>query len=151
MQIFGTDIDEDAITQAREGVYSINDAADVSPKDSASFLQRKGIITVVNREIREMVLFATHNFIKDPPFSHLDMVSCRNVLIYLNRTAQQRVMETFHFALDSGRFLFLGSSESIEGAGDLYSVFNRDLHYFPIPCRRRPLLSGPRFSSIFPL
>ena len=77
-----------------------------------------------------MVLFAVHNFIKDPPFSHLDLVSCRNVLIYLNRMAQQRAMETFHFALDPERYLFLGSSESIEGAGDLYSVFNRDLHIF---------------------
>ena len=130
IQIFGTDIDEDAINQAREGVYSINDAADVSPERLSRFFTKEGDHYVVNREIREMVLFATHNFIKDPPFSHLDMVSCRNVMIYLNRTAQQRVMETFHFALDSERFLFLGSSESIEGAGDLYSVFNRDLHFF---------------------
>jgi two-component system CheB/CheR fusion protein len=130
VQIFGTDIDEDAIILAREGVYSINDAADVSPDRLGRFFTKEGEKYRINPEIREMVLFATHNFIKDPPFSHLDLVSCRNVLIYLNRTAQQRVMETFHFALDAERFLFLGSSESIEGAGDLYSVFNRDHHVF---------------------
>ena len=130
IQIFGTDIDEDAVNQAREGIYSINDAADVSTERLARFFTKEGDHYIVNRQIREMVLFATHNFLKDPPFSHLDLVSCRNVMIYLNRTAQQRVMETFHFALDTERFLFLGSSESIEGASDLYSVFNRDFHFF---------------------
>ncbi len=130
IQIFGTDIDEDAITQAREAIYSINDAADVSPERLNRFFTKEGEHYIVKREIREMVLFATHNFIKDPPFSHLDMVSCRNVMIYLNRTAQQRVMETFHFALDTEKYLFLGSSESIEGASDLFSVYNRDLHFF---------------------
>ena len=130
IQIFGTDIDEDAIGQAREGVYTLNDAADVSAERLSRFFTKEGENYRINSEIREMVLFAVHNFIKDPPFSHLDMVSCRNVLIYLNRMAQQRAMETFHFALDPERFLFLGSSESIEGASDLYSVFNRDLHIF---------------------
>ena len=106
-----------------------------------------------------MMLFATHNFIKDPPFSRLDLVSCRNVLIYLNKTAQQRAMETFHFALKPEGFLFLGSSESIDGAGDLYSVFNRDLHVFQsragaprvypvpdsVPSFRNELLHQPSF------
>ena len=79
IQIFGTDIDEDAITQAREGIYTINDAADVSPDRLNRFFTKEGEHYIVNREIREMVLFATHNFINDPPFSHLDLVSCRNV------------------------------------------------------------------------
>ncbi len=130
IQIFATDIDEDAILQAREGVYTLNDAADVSPERLNRFFLKQGDVYIVRKEIREMVLFATHNFLKDPPFSHLDLVSCRNVLIYLNRTAQERVMETFHFALDPGGYLFLGSSESIEGASDLYSVFQRDQHFF---------------------
>ena len=94
------------------------------------FFTKEGERFLVRKEIREMILFATHNFIKDPPFSRLDLISCRNVLIYLNKSAQQRAMETFHFALRHEGFLFLGSSESIDGAGDLYSVFNRDLRIF---------------------
>jgi PAS domain S-box-containing protein len=77
-----------------------------------------------------MILFAHHNFLKDPPFSRLNLVSCRNVLIYLNSTAQERVIETFHFALQPKGFLFLGTSESVDGASDLYLPFSRDNHIF---------------------
>src|SRR3954451_7588395 len=77
-----------------------------------------------------MILFANHNVIKDPPFSHLDLVSCRNVLIYLNNIAQERVMETFHFAFNPGGYLFIGSSESVEGSNDLYVPVNKDFHVF---------------------
>lgn len=77
-----------------------------------------------------MVLFATHNFLKDPPFSRLNMIACRNALIYLNEQAQERVIETFHFALNPGGFLFLGSSESVDGASDLYSTYNKEAHIF---------------------
>ena len=130
IQIFATDIDEAAIAVAREGLYTINDAADVSPERLRRFFNKEGDGYRVSQEIRQMVLFANHNFLKDPPFSRLDMVSCRNVLIYLNHVAQERVMETFHFALKPGGFLFLGSSESVDGAGDLYAVFNRENHIF---------------------
>ena len=77
-----------------------------------------------------MVIFANHNFLKDPPFSHLDLVTCRNVLIYLNSMAQERVMETFHFSLKPRGYLFLGSAESVEGAGDLFTNFDREHHIF---------------------
>jgi two-component system CheB/CheR fusion protein len=130
IQIFATDIDEAAIAHAREGLYTINEAADVSPDRLRRFFNKEGDGYRIRREIREMILFANHNFIKDPPFSHLHLISCRNVLIYLNPTAQERVMETFHFALDPGSYLFLGSSESTDGAGDLYSTFNREHHIF---------------------
>jgi len=130
IQIFATDIDEAAITHGREGYYTINDAADVSPERLRRFFTREGEGYRIRREIREMILFANHNFIKDPPFSHLDIVSCRNVLIYLNRGAQERVMETFHFSLNSGGFLFLGSSESADSVVDLYSIFSREYHIF---------------------
>ena len=130
LQIFATDIDESAIAIAREGLYTINDAADVSPARLARFFNKEGDEYRIRREIREMILFANHNFLKDPPFSRLNLVACRNVLIYLNHTAQERVMETFHFALNPGGFLFLGSSESIEGANDLYATFNRENHIF---------------------
>lgn len=130
VQIFATDIDETAIAIAREGYYTINDAADVSPEQLRRFFNKEGDGFRIRREIREMILFASHNFLKDPPFSHLDMVSCRNVLIYLNHTAQERIMETFHFALRPGGYLFLGLSESAESASDLYTTFNREVHIF---------------------
>ena len=130
VQIFATDIDEASIAHARDGLYSLNDAADVSPERLRRFFNKEEGGYRIRREIRETVMFAHHNFLKDPPFSHLDMVTCRNVMIYLNRVAQERVMETFHFALNQAGFLFLGSSESVDGANDLYTVYNRNQHIF---------------------
>jgi two-component system CheB/CheR fusion protein len=130
IQIFATDIDEEAIAQAREGLYTINDAADVSPERLRRFFNKEGDEYRIRRELREMILFAHHNFIKDPPFSHLDLVTCRNVLIYLNRLAQERVMETFHFALNTGGYLFLGTSESVDSSDNLFDIVNRDHHIF---------------------
>ncbi|MGI4869666.1 MAG: CheR family methyltransferase [Janthinobacterium lividum] len=130
VQIFATDIDEAAIATAREGLYTLNDAADVSPERLLRFFTKEGDNYRVQRELREMVLFANHNFLKDPPFSRLDLVSCRNVLIYLNHTAQERVMETFHFALKPAGFLFLGSAESVDGASDLYATVSRENHLY---------------------
>ena len=107
VQIFATDIDEAAITHAREGLYSINDLADVSPERLRRFFNKEGEAYRIRREVRETVMFATHNFLKDPPFSHLNLISCRNVLIYLNNVAQERVAETFHFALNPVGSCFL--------------------------------------------
>lgn len=130
VQIFATDIDESAIAQARDGLYNINELADVSPERLRRFFLKEGDEYRIRREVRETVMFAIHNFLKDPPFSHLDMISCRNVMIYLNNIAQERVAESFHFALNPGGFLFLGCSESVDGATDLYSNFNRENHIF---------------------
>lgn len=130
VQIFATDIDEAAIAHAREGLYSINDLADVSPERLRRFFLKEGDAYRIRREVRETVMFAIHNFLKDPPFSHLDLISCRNVMIYLNHVAQERVTETFHFALNPGGYLFLGSSESVDGATDLYASYNRENHIF---------------------
>jgi chemotaxis methyl-accepting protein methylase len=130
IQIFATDIDELAITEAREGLYSINDLADVSPERLRRFFIKEGDDYRIRREVRETIMFANHNFLKDPPFSHLDLVSCRNVMIYLNNAAQERVAETFHFALNPGGFLFLGTSESVDGATDLYAIYNKENHLF---------------------
>ncbi len=143
VHIFATDLDEAAISAAREGLYTLNDAADVSAERLQRFFKKEGDRYRVIREIREMILFANHNFLKDPPFSRLDLVSCRNVLIYLNATAQERVMETFHFALKPGGFLFLGSAESVDGASDLYATMSREnriyqarqtsIRHYPVP------------------
>jgi len=130
IQIFATDIDESAIDVAREGLYTINDAADVSPERLRRFFNKEGDAYRVRREIREMILFAMHNFIKDPPFSHLDLISCRNVMIYLNQVAQERVIKTFHFALNPGGFLFMGTSETMDRASDLFALFNHDAHIY---------------------
>ncbi|TRW23659.1 PAS domain S-box protein [Flavobacterium zepuense] len=130
VQIFATDIDEAAITHARDGLYSLNDSADVSPERLKRFFTKEGDSFRIRREIRETIMFAAHNVLKDPPFSHLDMVSCRNLMIYLNQVAQERVTETFHFALNPGGFLFLGTSESVDNTSDLYSTYNRENHVF---------------------
>jgi two-component system CheB/CheR fusion protein len=126
IQVFATDIDEDAIATAREGFYTINDAADVPPERLRNHFLREAEGYRVRREIRDLVLFAVHNIIKDPPFAHLDLATCRNLLIYLNRAAQRRVMDVLHFALNPGGYLMLGASESVDGAGDLYSVVDKD-------------------------
>jgi two-component system CheB/CheR fusion protein len=130
VQVFATDIDEQAIASARDGYYTLNDAADVSPERLRHFFTKEADGYRVRRELREMVLFAHHNVIKDPPFSHLDMATCRNLLIYFNRTAQDRVMELFHFALNPGGYLFLGNSESINGAADFYLAVDKEHHIY---------------------
>lgn len=120
-QVFASDLDDRAVGIAREGAYTLNDAADVSPPRLRRFFSQEGERYRVRKDLREHVLFARHNVLKDPPFSHVDLVCCRNLLIYLNRTAQQRFFEVAHFALNPGGFLFLGSSESIDGAGRLFA------------------------------
>ncbi|HKE84187.1 MAG TPA: CheR family methyltransferase [Vicinamibacterales bacterium] len=130
LQVFATDIDEAAVAIAREGLYTLNDAADVSPERLRRFFTKEGERYRVRKEIREIVLFAHHNLIKDPPFSHLDLVSCRNLLIYLNRAAQNRVIEVLHFAVNPNGYLLLGSSESVDGAGDLFAIVDKSTHLF---------------------
>ena len=130
VQIFATDIDEDAIATAREGLYTLNDAADVSADRLSRFFTKEGEEYRIRREIREMILFANQNVLKDPPFSKLDLVTCRNLLIYLNSVAQERVMETFHFALNPGGYLLLGLSETVDGSGDLYTTVSREHHLY---------------------
>jgi two-component system CheB/CheR fusion protein len=130
VQVFATDIDEHAIAMAREGFYTEADAADISPERLRRFFIRETNGYRVRRELREMVLFAHHNLIKDPPFSHLDLISCRNLLIYLNRAAQERVMQVFHFALNAGGFLFLGTSESVDGSTELFLTVDKDAHIY---------------------
>ncbi len=128
VQIFATDIDEQAIATAREGLYTLNDAVDVSPERLRQFFTKEGERYRIRRELRELVLFANHNIIKDPPFSHLDLVSCRNLLIYFNGAAQQRVLDVVHFALKPGGYLFLGGAEALERVGDLFLVANKEAH-----------------------
>ncbi len=130
VQVFATDLDERAIATARDGLYTEADVADISEERLARFFHRSRDGYRITRELREMVLFAHHNLLKDPPFSHLDLISCRNLLIYLNRSIQERVVETFHFALRPGGFLFLGTSESPDGANDLFLRLDGAAHVY---------------------
>ncbi|HKY27001.1 MAG TPA: chemotaxis protein CheB [Pyrinomonadaceae bacterium] len=142
LQLFATDLDQDAIQIAREGYYKDAEMADVSPERLRMFFTREADAYRVRRELRDSILFAVHNVIKDPPFSHLDLVSCRNLLIYLNRTAQNRVLEVLHFALNPSAYLLLGASESIDGVSDLFSVVDKQHHLFrsrPVPTRAFPV------------
>jgi two-component system CheB/CheR fusion protein len=114
VQIFATDIDEESLIEARAGVYPLSIETDVSRLRLERFFVRQGDSYRISQQLREMVLFSPHNVLRDPPFSRLDLVSSRNMLIYLNRDAQERVLATFHFALRPDGFLFLGSSESAD-------------------------------------
>ena len=120
VQVFATDIDERAIAIGRTGLYSEGIANDVSPSRLRRFFHQEDDRYRVVKPIRESVLFAVHNMLRDPPFSRLDLVSCRNFLIYLDGDAQKAVFETARFALTSRGHLFLGSSESADGASDLF-------------------------------
>jgi two-component system CheB/CheR fusion protein len=122
IQIFATDLDEEAIHIARAGAYPEAIAADVSEERLRRFFLKDHRGYRVRREIRERILFSVHDLLKDPPFSHLQLVSCRNLLIYLNRDAQQRAFELFDFALCSTGLLFLGMSEIVDVANQAFSV-----------------------------
>jgi two-component system, chemotaxis family, CheB/CheR fusion protein len=145
-QVFATDLDEGAIADARDGFYTDADVADVAPERMRRFFSREPGGYRVRRELREGVLFAHHNVLKDPPFSHLDLVCCRNLLIYLNRPAQERLVHTFHFALRPGGYLFLGASESPDGGGDLFATVDKTAHIYQgrtvLPARPVPPLSA---------
>jgi two-component system CheB/CheR fusion protein len=114
VQVFATDIDDDAIAYARQGCYPSSVVTDIAPGRVTRFLVRDDNFFRVAKPLRESVLFARHNVLQDPPFSRLDLITCRNLLIYLNRDVQAHVLEMFHFALRPGGFLFLGSSESAD-------------------------------------
>ncbi len=117
IQIFATDIDEKGHAWGREALYPASAVAEIPPERLQRYFTQEAGGYRVRKPLRERVLFAVHNVLRDPPFSRLDLVSCRNLLIYLQPEAQQRVMETFHYALRPGGLLFLGASESAGGDG----------------------------------
>ncbi len=121
IQIFATDIDADAIEFARGTIYPDSIAADVSVERLKHFFIKEDNAFKIKKQIREMVIFATQNLIKDPAFSKLDLVSCRNVLIYMDTTLQKRILPLFHYTLNQNGYLYLGTSESIGGFFDYFS------------------------------
>jgi len=121
LQIFATDIDRDAIDKARVGVYPENIAVDVSPERLARFFTKEATGYRVKSEIRETVIFAQHSLISDPPFTKLDILSCRNLLIYLAPEMQKKLIPLFHYALQPNGILVLGSAETVGGVPDLFA------------------------------
>ena len=129
-QIYSTDLDDDAIATARAGVYPPNISQDVSPDRLRRFFDKHEAGYRVKKSIRDMVVFAVQNVIKDPPFTKLDLLSCRNLMIYLEPELQNRLIPAFHYALKPGGVLFLSPSESIGGNPELFSSFNRKWKFY---------------------
>ncbi len=125
IQIFASDLDEDAIHMARQAVYPETISTDVGVERLSRYFQSDTNSYRIKKEIRDQIIFAEHNLIKDPPFSKLDMVTCRNLLIYLNVEAQRKVFAIFHYALNPKGILFLGNSESLGEYASLFEVLDR--------------------------
>jgi two-component system, chemotaxis family, CheB/CheR fusion protein len=130
IQVFASDLDENSIKQAREGLYPAAIEADVSLERLERFFTREGDYYRVRQELRDAVLFTNHSVLRDAPFSRLDLISCRNLLIYLEREIQETVFDIFHYALKPGGYLFLGNSESAEGANELFQTVDKIHHIY---------------------
>jgi two-component system, chemotaxis family, CheB/CheR fusion protein len=125
VQLFGSDIDAEGINHARTGIYSNNIVEDVNPDRLRRFFVKEEGSYRVKREIREMIVFAVQDLTKDPPFTRLDLLSCRNLLIYLETELQDRLLPLFHYSLRPGGILYLGTSETIGKFADLFEVSDR--------------------------
>ncbi len=125
VQIFSTDVDDDAVEIARGGSYPLGISADVSPERLKRYFTRSEHHYTIKKGIREMVVFAVQDIIRDPPFSKVDMICCRNLLIYMNPELQKRLMPLLHYALNPGGILFLGPSETIGSFTTQFSVLEK--------------------------
>ena len=125
VQIFGTDLDNEAIDLARNGQYPDGIAVDVSPQRLERFFVREGTTFRIRKDIREMTVFALQNVIKDAPFTKLDLISCRNLLIYMDADIQRRLIPIFHYSLKPQGFLFLGPSETVGNFTDLFEPIDK--------------------------
>lgn len=125
VQVFATDIDTRAIDTARAGVYPASIATDVSPERLARFFSAEEGGYRIHKSIRDLLVFSEHDVIKDPPFSKLDLVSCRNLLIYMGPDLQRKLIPLFHYALNPGGLLLLGSSETVGDFAELFSPVDR--------------------------
>jgi len=152
VKVFATDVNGDAISEASNGIYSEDIVHDVGAHlISKHFTKTAGSSYQVNKNIRQMVVFATHNMIIDPPFSNMDLVTCRNVLIYFQHSVQKRVLTSLHFALKKDGYLFLGSSENLGDLASHFEVINeRGRLYRKRSSVRIPINSSPPISNKTP-
>lgn len=155
IQIFATDLDEGSIQIARAGIYPPTIEADVSAERLRRFFQKVHGQYRIKQDVRELVLFSTHDVLKDAPFSHLDLITCRNMLIYLKREAQDGILPIFHFALRPSGLLFLGGSETVEDANGMFAPLDKHFRIYvrrslPRPKWRLPVLPVPTTGTLPP-
>lgn len=146
IQIFATDLDMEAIETARAGIYHGNIVADVLPERMERFFVKKGEKYQVKKEMREMIVFAQHNMIKDAPFTRLDLLTCRNVMIYLNTELQKKIIPILHYSINTNGILMLGPAETIGGFTDMFAPVDPKWKIF----ERRPGSSVPGKMIDFP-
>ncbi len=147
IKIFATDLDRSALLKAGAGIYPASIVADVSSHLLSRYFIRKDDNFQVSRKIREMVVFAQHNLIKDPPFTNMDFISCRNLLIYLQPVLQRKALEFFNFSLKAGAILFLGSSETTGEMADFFEPINNKWKIYRSKGKRGIPGSGPDVSN----
>ena len=145
-QIFASDLHEHSLKKAREGFYPGDIETDVSEERLKRFFVKEEGGYHIRKEVRELVVFAPHNLLSDPPFSRLDLILCRNVLIYLQREVQREVIELFHYALNPEGYLLLGTAESIEGTDLLYTEHKSNCLF-----RKRNVQTPEPRLPVFPL
>ncbi|WP_158751881.1 chemotaxis protein CheB [Acidobacterium sp. S8] len=146
IQIFGTDLSETAIQRARAGVYKDSIEADVNPQRLRRFFHKSDGGYQISKKIRDLCIFSTQNVFRDPAFSRMDLVSCRNVMIYLGQTLQKRVIPVFHYALNPTGFLMIGSTEGLLGAGsELFEMADKKQKIY-----RKKLVSTPMTFGVSP-
>jgi two-component system CheB/CheR fusion protein len=148
VKIFATDIDRDAIHYAANGVYPENIAADLSPRLLAKYFYRREDSFQIARTIREMVVFAQHNLIKDPPFTNISLISCRNLLIYLQPILQRKVLEFFNFSLNADGILLLGTSETTGEMADYFEALDPKWKLYRSKGRLKPLTDASHLLSM---
>lgn len=144
VQVFGTDVSEASVEHARSGIYSESITADVSAERIRRFFMRTDGSFRINKKIRDQCVFARQDITRDPPFSKLDLILCRNVLIYLGANLQKRLMSVFHYALKNTGFLMLGSAETVGTGADYFSVIDKRYKLYS------KKLSGERMDMAFP-
>jgi two-component system CheB/CheR fusion protein len=125
VQIFATDIDEEAIATAREGIFSSNITNDVSPERLHTFFTKNGNTYKIDMSVRKTIIFAVQNIIIDPPFTKLHLLSCRNLLIYLTSALQKKILPLFHYSLKAHGLLFIGPAENIGDVSDCFTVVSK--------------------------
>lgn len=130
IQIFATDLSEQVIEKARSGLYNKNSLQNISPQRLQKFFIKVDGNYQIIKPIRDICIFATHNLVKDPPFSRIDLISCQNLMIYLSFNAQQKVLQAFHYALKPDSFLILGKSETIGHENNLFEQFDKEFKIY---------------------
>ena len=148
LKIFATDVDKDAIMRAGSGVYPASIAADLSPRLLAKYFYHKDDNFQISRNIREMVVFAQHNLVKDPPFTNIDLVSTRNLLIYLQPVLQKKVLELINFSLNPGGVLVLGTSETVGEMSNYFETVSQKFKIYKSSGRIKPTVNPQELLTI---